>query len=321
MRLGWGAVLVAMALAGCDGGGSTSFPAPTPTPTTTPAPTPTPSPSPTPTPTPAAYETAFDFSRNRTIPMLFFNYPQGFEYEVGKKPQPYIVDDFHFSQDPAAGTVEIGYGYGAVGMSLGDFHFFYRANPYNGVLYNSRADILRADTNAGPYSRRAVVIFPVAGIQYAATGEGNKPVAGAGGYFERMLLGARTRPGDAPAAATLTYPIAPDSYKTLGSSGVETLLYPSGNLVVNTATRAVGGTITVPSLSGGPAVHLTISGTLNAADLSLSGDVTNDASIPAGSFAGWLFGPSATEAGILIQVANTKTVQSYFFPVVGKRAS
>lgn len=288
--------LLVLSVTACGGGsggsGSTSVvPAPTPTPTPTPAPTPTPTPTPTPAPaptpapTPAAYETAFDFTRDRVF--------TGTQYVVRSK-SPIGITGVKYG---GANTDTITYTaatqafrYEALGQGATPATTPARPGDLQPTMLTRSDGMLRYTTQTGIGSGETITIYrPSAQSTYVVYYKDTMTQTGTQADT-LVVFGSPTVPAELPALSARTYQL---TVAQLGDGP------PGQTLVIDPSGNSVTGTVTVMLADSTTPISLMFTGTFDVARNQFQGSVKSIDGAYTGLFYGRLYGPGGMETGVV----------------------
>lgn len=316
----------ALSLASCgsdgggDGAGTPSIPVitPAPTPTPTPTPAPTPTPSPTPTPTPTAYETAFDFSRVRTISVTGLVSVVCVICSVDGPPLPVTkvtTDNGIFSYNP---TNSLDY----VSWKTGSFPQDSFDNVTNAYTAPSTDSYYFSLGNCCTYR---MVFNRIPGLNYVmAAFYQRDPTRNT---FEENFYSAGSQTSAADiGTGTLTYNMTYWAYDTPAAARAYqrppvfvTQSVQGGTFSINVDAKSVSGTLIVQLENDPLPLTLTMTGAFDPGTGRFNGTATNNKGLPNWPFAGAVYGPRAGEIGFAFAAAALST--EYRGDAFGKRSN
>lgn len=294
---------IACALASCGGGGgSSSVPVIA---GTAPTPTPTPSASATATPSPtASYDTAFDFTRDRSISLNGAELTAISSSNSGTTTYTSIMNQVY---TPAANPL---LGYVAASQQASVTLFNLQGQSYSQAQISLReSDRLVYTAPSGFLSIAQpgpkLGSFPEA-LRYTILVVQSEQLPDVQGNFHsterRFVGGSSTQSSDVPRTGAGTYrallttaaltPLKADGYTAQNAT-----------FTIDYATGAVRGSITATSISTSATLNLTITGQLSASSNRLNGSLTSSDG-GTGTFTGELFGSQGIEAGFAFSLAR-----------------
>lgn len=305
MKRGVASVLAVILLAGCGGGDSQSG-ASAPIGGGTPAPAPAPAPPPA-----TVYDTAFDFTSDRTFGMLGAEASRVGTFVNGG----FVVSENvrQLSSDRTAIVLDYDAG-------PGDVHLDFRGDEASfseSLLEVSRPDSLmwRLLVNT-PYRDDVLIVVAPTGLTYAIAARQDMEYDTTDGTgrrldFERYMVGGSyTLATELPRTGSKSYPLS-------GSSSSPTRDGAGGFLASGTASFDFSGTAftatveleQISSVDGNEPVTLTaeLSGTVNFETNVVEGQIASPNSAYTGGFSGAFFGPSAEEFALVYTLGRPGT--------------
>ncbi|WP_267389698.1 hypothetical protein [Sphingomonas sp. GC_Shp_3] len=244
-------------------------------PTPTPISTATPSPTPTPTPAPSSYQSVADFTRDRAF--------SGLVSATTTQTIPATLA-YH---DPDSSTLT----YSAATQTFTGFGQTITPGTNKATLVQTDATLVYQYLIAT--SPCTLTIYRKVGgatyVGYVTNFEGVKTLS----FTDYALIGAPTLTSDLPSTGTTTYQITAGEIGTSASGQT---------LVIDAAARRLSGTVTLTGAS--TPINVMFQGMLDSQSGRIDGTVTTADGTYTGAVHGRVYGPAATEIGLIFDLKD-----------------